>query len=157
MKYQIDGGPGPSEVVTVLRRHVPAPDTQPDIERFIDALAFNWIIGAPDAHAKNYSLLVDQRGGRLAPLYDVISALPYNPGGRRPLGLAMRVGRHYSIMDIRRRDWKETAERIRVDQALLTARILGMADRLVEQMISRAKVCSYALERPAPRRPLSSG
>jgi len=43
----------------------------------IDALAWNWLIAGTDAHAKNYSLLLAGNDVRLAPLYDVASALPY--------------------------------------------------------------------------------
>ena len=45
--------------------------------RFADALIWNWLIAGTDAHAKNYSLLLAEDQVRLAPLYDVASALPY--------------------------------------------------------------------------------
>ncbi|MXZ99948.1 MAG: type II toxin-antitoxin system HipA family toxin [Acidimicrobiaceae bacterium] len=31
----------------------------PDLNRFVDALIFNWAVAATDAHAKNHSLLLE--------------------------------------------------------------------------------------------------
>jgi hypothetical protein len=35
-----------------------------DIDLFIDANAFNWLIGGTDAHVKNYSLLIESALGK---------------------------------------------------------------------------------------------
>jgi serine/threonine-protein kinase HipA len=52
-------------------------DPATDRDRFMKACMFNYVILGVDAHAKNYSVLFE-RGWRfrLAPLYDLISALP---------------------------------------------------------------------------------
>ena len=53
-------------------------DPEADVERFLKANMFNWLIGGTDAHAKNYSFLIDADDSiRLAPLYDLSSQLPY--------------------------------------------------------------------------------
>jgi len=57
-KYQEDGGPGIAEIVTLIRRVSADPDA--DVDRFLQANMFNWLIGGTDAHAKNYSLLVGE-------------------------------------------------------------------------------------------------
>jgi serine/threonine-protein kinase HipA len=41
------------------------------LERFGKAVIVNYLLLAPDAHAKNYSLLLVGSLVRLAPLYDV--------------------------------------------------------------------------------------
>lgn len=75
-KYPEYGGPAAIDIVRVLKgtgRY--ATD---NLTRFASMLFFNYLVGAPDAHAKNYSLLIAGDGGmRLAPLYDVASVLPY--------------------------------------------------------------------------------
>lgn len=59
---------------------------------FTKDLFFNCLIGAPDAHAKNYSLLLGAGGNALlAPLYDVASGLAYE-NARHKGRLAMAVG-----------------------------------------------------------------
>lgn len=40
---------------------------------------FNWVVAGSDAHAKNYSILLSADQQSLAPLYDLISALPFSP------------------------------------------------------------------------------
>lgn len=78
-KYQEDGGPGISAIVTLIRRVSSDPET--DVDRFLQANMFNWLIGGTDAHAKNYSLLIGAADEiRLAPLYDISSQLPYQIG-----------------------------------------------------------------------------
>ncbi|MBR3328775.1 MAG: HipA domain-containing protein [Atopobiaceae bacterium] len=56
-------------------------------------LFFNYLMGASDAHAKNYSLLhLSANDTVLAPLYDVASGLPYDLTGNRPLRMEMSIG-----------------------------------------------------------------
>ena len=66
----------------------------------------NWILGATDSHAKNFSLLIGPIGHvRLAPLYDIASFFPYTAVPRR-LKLSNRVGGEYRLFDIGRREWE---------------------------------------------------
>lgn len=68
-KYQQDGGPSIADIVSLIRRVSSNPNT--DVDRFLDANAFNWLIGGTDAHAKNYSLLIGAgEEVRLSPLKD---------------------------------------------------------------------------------------
>lgn len=87
-KYPEDGGPGANDIIGVLKGTGPA--AADNISSFISMLLFNYLIAAPDAHAKNYSLLLDVGAAYLAPLYDVASALPYQAGAR-PIKLAMGI------------------------------------------------------------------
>ena len=76
-KYQNEGGPGPVQIVRLLRGAMRPTAAEDAVRRFADALAWNWLIAGTDAHAKNYSLLLAGPEARLAPLYDIASALPY--------------------------------------------------------------------------------
>ena len=88
-KYTSDGGPGASDVLRLLAL---TPHYQQNIALFIQMLFFNCLIGAPDAHAKNYSLLLAPGPSALiAPLYDVASGLAYD-ALRRKGRLAMSIG-----------------------------------------------------------------
>ncbi|MBQ9043614.1 MAG: type II toxin-antitoxin system HipA family toxin [Eggerthellaceae bacterium] len=75
-KYPEYGGPAAIDIVGLLKQTERfATD---NLTQFAAMLFFNYLIGAPDAHAKNYSLLIAGNGDvRLAPLYDVASILPY--------------------------------------------------------------------------------
>jgi serine/threonine-protein kinase HipA len=104
-KYESNGGPGIAQIMEVLRG-----SREPEIDRrrFMQAIAFNYVIGGTDAHAKNYSLLHAPTHFRLAPLYDIASILPYIDR-RRDMRLAMRVGRHYDPEYILPRHWEALA------------------------------------------------
>jgi len=128
-KYQSDGGPGPAAIIELLRTHSSA--GREDVQRFVDALAFNWLIAGTDAHAKNYSLLLGSHGRvRLAPLYDLGSALPY-PGLRQDkLSMAMKIGHTYRLRDIRRHHWEKLLRELRLSAEETLADIIAMAEAL---------------------------
>lgn len=89
-KYAEDGGPSTPDVLRLLRKTA---DPTAATRAFAAMLFFNYLMGAPDAHAKNYSLLhLDAGRTVLAPLYDAASGLPYDLSGGRPLRMAMSIG-----------------------------------------------------------------
>lgn len=130
LKYEAQGGPGARAVSGLLREHVTGGRAAADVETFLDAVAFNWLVVGTDAHARNYSVLHAGQATRLAPLYDLNSFLPYLGDG--PASLAMRVG--YSAVDpaqVSREDWDELARDCKVDAGPLLTRVVDLADRVV--------------------------
>jgi len=126
-KYQQDGGPGIPDMVALIRRVGSDPET--DVYRFIDANAFNWLIGGTDAHAKNYSLLIGAGDEiRLGPLYDLSSQLPYPE--LIDQRLAMKIGDEYNIPLIGSSEWHALASACALDSALLMSRVRQLADAL---------------------------
>lgn len=105
-KYQNQGGPGIKNIMTLLSGSARPSE---DRDRFMRAQAYNFVIGGTDAHAKNYGLLLAAGGRfRLAPLYDVISILPYLRQPRE-LKLAMSIDSHYRADQIQPRHWEAQA------------------------------------------------
>lgn len=112
-KYQKFGGPGMKQIMQLLEGSGSA---EVDRERFMRACVFNFVIAGIDAHAKNYSVLMEAGGRfRLAPLYDIISALPYDPEIYN--SLAMSVGGERKLRMITRRHWEKAAAECRYDAA----------------------------------------
>lgn len=73
-KYEEDGGPSLLRIAGILS-DVAAPDS---LERLLEAVTLNALIGNGDAHAKNFSLLHTEDGVlTLAPLYDLMCTLHY--------------------------------------------------------------------------------
>lgn len=131
-KYESDGGPGVQRIVELLREQSSSPEE--DVQSFLDALAFNWLIAGTDAHAKNYSLLLGQNGVvRLAPLYDLASILPYPNVNLSKVKLAMKVGGEYRLRNIGLRHWQRLATELRLDDAKLIDRIRAMAQVMPDQ------------------------
>ena len=126
-KYQQDGGPGIPDIVALIRRVSSSPDD--DVDRFIDANAFNWLIGGTDAHAKNYSLLIAADNQiRLSPLYDLSSQLPYPE--LIDQRVAMKIGDEYNIPLIGFNEWQALASACAIDSEMLMNRLRQLADAL---------------------------
>jgi serine/threonine-protein kinase HipA len=146
IKYQSEGGPGPEQVIGLLRAEIPDESAaREEIRRFVDALAFNWIIAGTDAHAKNYSLLLSGRQVRLAPLYDLASALPYDDVYAPKLRMAMQVGGEYRIAALRARHWRRLAEVNRLDPDATVARVDELAARTPDAFTAATEEADGAL------------
>lgn len=149
-KYQNDGGPGPKQIIDLLRanasgaqrpkgRSISAAHDE-DVSTFLDALILNWLIGGTDAHAKNYSILIGGGGlVRLAPLYDIVSIYGYPDVDPQKVKLAMRVGDQYRIRDIGLSQWRKLAADVRVDEDALIGRVHAMAAELPDRLADEVR------------------
>ena len=141
-KYQADGGPSTRQIVELIRSTVRGSDAETDVWRFVDALAFNWIIAGTDAHAKNYSFLLAGTQIRLAPLYDIASILPYDDTNGFKVKMAMKIGDDYKLRRIdRRRAWEHAADELKLDRDRLLARVSDLAERTPEAIDQAAREC----------------
>ncbi len=130
-KYQNEGGPTPARIARLFRDAMTPQAGEEAVRRFADALIWNWLIAGTDAHAKNYSVLLAGNQVRLAPLYDIASALPYSTHERK-LRLAMKIGSSYDVF-LQRNRWPDAA------------RDLGLgADALVERARELARIAPDA-------------
>jgi serine/threonine-protein kinase HipA len=128
LKYQIDGGPGVEEIVSLIR-NVAITDASEDVNRLLLGVGFNWLILGTDAHAKNWSLLLSGAQVRLAPLYDVASAVLGDEHPKK-LRLAQKIGGEYRPASIAARHWERLASSAHVDAERLVDGLVVMADRL---------------------------
>lgn len=136
-KYQNEAGPGVPDCVAVLADQSSAPGE--DINTFLDAILFNWIVVGTDAHAKNYSLLLSSEGRvRLAPLYDIASALPYRALDYQKLKLAMKLGGEYRLRDIGARHIARMAMEVRQNPRQWIERARDLAGRTPDEVMAIA-------------------
>jgi serine/threonine-protein kinase HipA len=128
-KYENVGGPGARAIATLVQER--SRSSQEDLDTFLGALAFNWVVAGTDAHAKNYSVLIG-RGGelRLAPLYDMASFLPYAKHGLRKLMLAMKIGGTYRLHEVGVHAWQKLATEVGRDPQDERAKIAAMCEAL---------------------------
>lgn len=133
-KYEDDGGPGAAAIVDLLRG---IDASAQSVRRFLVALAFSYLVGASDAHAKNYSLLL--RGPRvtLAPLYDIASSLPYDaPPDSALRRLAMAISGEKRFGMVGQQHWARLARRAGVDPEWLWGRVINLAAELPDALSS---------------------
>jgi serine/threonine-protein kinase HipA len=137
-KYENDGGPGARTIAELLREQSSNPEE--DVQSFVDAIIFNWLIAGTDAHAKNYGLLLGSGGVvRLAPFYDLASILPYQTIDIQKAKLAMKIGGEYRLRYIGLRHWRKFAAEMRLDEGLLMDRIRAIAALLPDHAASIQK------------------
>ncbi|MBS1868891.1 MAG: type II toxin-antitoxin system HipA family toxin [Actinobacteria bacterium] len=150
-KYQNEGGPSPAQIARLLRSAMRLTVAEDAVRRFADALAWNWLIAGTDAHAKNYSLLLAGSQARLAPLYDIASALPYGTHERK-LRLAMKLAGDYRV-DPDRNPWPRTARELGLDPTALTDRVRELAETGPDAFADATAAPEVAaLERSLPTR-----
>jgi serine/threonine-protein kinase HipA len=126
LKYESEGGPGVTECVELIREAIQPP--APSVLEFVDAVAFNVLIGNMDAHGKNYSLLYPPGTSRpaMAPLYDLVCTRAYPDLSRH---LAMRVGGVGRPENLRRRHWEALAREAQLGVAQVVRRVHNLASR----------------------------
>lgn len=152
-KYQYEGGPGPGEIAELFRTVMSASAAQDASWRFFDALAWNWIIAGTDAHSRNYSVLLSGDQVRLAPLYDIASALPYEGIDHLKLKMAMKLGGEYRLKAHRPMTWKKTAVELGLDADAAVDRVRVLVGQAVDALADAAADPDVRrLKSPLPRR-----
>ncbi len=127
-KYEEDGGPSLRRIAEILQ----AAASPRDLEELLRAVTLTVLVGNGDAHGKNYSLLHEPTGAlRLAPVYDVLSAMSY--GDHR---LAA------SIDDLQRID-RVTGTRI-VNEAVRWGLSRRRAEQIVTDLLDRVPAAAAA-------------
>ncbi len=142
-KYERDGGPSPRSIVDLLRSAV-LPSSAAAVDEFIRALAVNWFIGGTDAHAKNYGVLLHGTDVRLAPLYDLASALVHPEYNWHKWELAMRIGKEGRLKYLGLRQWETEAATLRLPWAHVRELLVDLADRLPDALADEVAIADVA-------------
>ncbi|MFO1338490.1 MAG: type II toxin-antitoxin system HipA family toxin [Burkholderiaceae bacterium] len=118
LKYESQGGPGLRQLFGMLQGSV---QPEADMTTLMTAQVLNWLLRAPDGHAKNYSVRLLPAGRfQLTKLYDVMSAYPVIGTGpnqwiERKVTMAMALlgkNRHCRMSEIQRRHFNTTAQKV---------------------------------------------
>lgn len=125
LKYQNEGGPTLPQLFELLTRH----SERPALDRLLlqQMVCFHFLTGNADAHAKNFSLLHQARGVRLAPMYDAMCTLVYPALSQR---MAMKIGSKYEFVAVARRHWEALAKAAGMAPPQMLRAVAEMAARL---------------------------
>lgn len=105
-KYEENGGPSVAGIVELMRG-LRGPFAARDINDFLHAVLVNFLLGNSDAHGKNFALLYEVGGIRLAPLYDIVSTAVYKDVTDR---MAMSIGGVFEPAEVDMAAWVRLAE-----------------------------------------------
>ncbi|GAB3597679.1 HipA domain-containing protein [Microbacterium tumbae] len=144
-KYQDQGGPGIRKVGELIRQRIGAGDQHAVAKAFFQGFAFNIAILGTDAHAKNYSVMLDHDRVSLAPLYDLISAAFFYQADAdtRRLRPSMWVGDERAFERINPENLAREGARIGLTRA--------EADNIVEDIFAKAPAALTAAAAEAGR------
>ena len=132
-KYENDGGPGISRIMTIL---LGSQNPEADREDFFRTQIAFWLLCGIDGHAKNFSLFIEAGGSyRMTPRYDVLSAYPVLGHGPKKLSpnkvrMAMAVfgkNRHYRWEEISPRHFIQTGTHCGLGESSASI-VRGMAE-----------------------------
>lgn len=140
IKYESQGGPGIAQIMDLLMGSSNALEDRYNFMRF---QVFQWLIGATDGHAKNFSIYIDKGGSyRLTPFYDILSAYPLLGGKglnirklKLSMGLKATKGKKYEISKILPRHFLDTAKAVNFSQDTMQEIIDEMKDALPKAML----------------------
>lgn len=112
-RQQWSGGPSPARIADILWAE--SDDGERCARKFRDALIANWVLLAGDAHAKNYSVLIDGSAVRLSPLYDVCSEAPWKSKQEQDfIQMAMKCAGSYDARRMGIEEWETCASALRL-------------------------------------------
>jgi len=129
-KYQNEGGPSLKQCFALLREVSSVPVI--DLQRLLDAVIFNFLVGNHDAHGKNFSITypeVDE--ARLAPLYDVVSTVFYPELSPK---MAMKFGGEYVSDKVSPKHFETLASEAGLAKPMVRSRVSELAKTILSQI-----------------------
>jgi serine/threonine-protein kinase HipA len=136
-KYELEGGPSIAQIVAALRAVGGRPGA--DVNAFIRAVGFNFLIGNSDGHGKNFAILYDpDLGPRLAPLYDLVCTAVYDVTTK----MAMRIGGEEDPGAVDEETWRRLAHECGLNATLLLRNLRALAEHVLScaDAVSRAAI-----------------
>lgn len=132
-KYASEGGPTFKDCFALLRRVAARPAV--DVLKLLDAVIFNVIAGNADAHGKNFSILYDTDGPRLAPLYDLLATVAYPELSPK---FAMKIGKQATLAELDAKSWAAFALDAGLGLPLVRRRVTEISKVITENASSVA-------------------
>jgi serine/threonine-protein kinase HipA len=129
-KYEVNqtGVAGPTlEEMFGLTRRLMAPT---DVVRLLDMTIFNIIACNTDAHAKNYSIMINAAGTSLAPLYDVMCGQAWQHVTKN---LAQKIAGKNRGDEVTGKDWHRFARECGLGARQVVARVRALAQSAIAE------------------------
>lgn len=127
-KYEDRGGPSAASIASLLSNAAArAKDATENVRAFVDMVIFNTVVGAPDAHARNFAVMLDADAVRLAPMFDSATALGHATSGARVA--AMSIGGEFVLDRLTPQHWAAFAGEVGVDLEVVRDRVAYFASQ----------------------------
>lgn len=128
-KYEQHGGPSWRACFDLMNQTA---DPAAERHRLLQYAIYQHLVGNPDAHAKNYSVLHRSGAMRLAPLYDVNNAFAFRRHFKRQAPrLAMAVGGEFDPTRLTASHWGALAEDISMSRQTVLSELASLAEQII--------------------------
>ncbi|HND84232.1 MAG TPA: type II toxin-antitoxin system HipA family toxin [Pseudobdellovibrionaceae bacterium] len=138
-KYEIDGGPSFAQIFQLMNEHISGNKKIENSFRMLDWICFNLLIGNNDSHAKNISLLLNNRKYSLAPFYDLISTAIYPNLDTR---FSFKIGGENAFSNIGRKEFRKEEKKIGIKEGTFDERMLLVFKKIVNEQDAVLRVIS---------------
>ncbi len=138
-KYASEGGPTLKDCFGLLRGVAARPAVE--VLKLLDAVIFNVIVGNADAHGKNFSILYEAGGPRLAPLYDLLATVAYPDLSPK---FSMKLGKRATLAELDEEGWRVFAADAGLGLPLIRRRVAEIS----ESVKAKADEVARSLMRP---------
>lgn len=135
VKYESEGGP---DIPAIMDFLLGSSEALTDRYNFMKFQVFQWLLGATDGHAKNFSIFIERGGSyRLTPFYDIISAYPVLGGqglhiSQLKLAMSLKAtkGRKNDIHTLYPRHFMATAKEVKFAEEQMNEILNFFADAI---------------------------
>jgi serine/threonine-protein kinase HipA len=145
-KYERHGGPSWKDCFALMSV---TSDPVRSREMLLDRAILQYLIGNPDAHGKNYSLLYSRTGEiKLAPFYDLNNAAAFRSNFKNTKQImAMGIGGNVERDKLTTENWEQFAKDCSLSPALVMRRLEHLAATIAEKVVQlREEVQETAAE-----------
>jgi serine/threonine-protein kinase HipA len=129
-KYEHNGGPSFKDCYELLLLETDPNKRYQFASQLLDWLCFNLLIGNNDAHAKNISLLFENKKIALAPFYDLLSTEIYAKLKRE---LSFQIGDRSLGINIGKNQFNLLEKNLGIKENALVKRMLELTEKILEK------------------------
>ena len=128
-KYEAGGGPGLADLFRIIDENVAG--SARNRLALLDLVIFACCIGDSDRHGKNFSILLSHGSPRLAPGYDLMTAMAYEGVTQN---IAMKIAGKNRAEHLERRHWERFARENRLAPAATVRRVERLATMVSDRV-----------------------
>ncbi|MBU0462863.1 MAG: type II toxin-antitoxin system HipA family toxin [Proteobacteria bacterium] len=103
-----------------------------DSRKLFNLIIFNGLIGNADGHAKNISLIHDQKGTRLAPFYDLLSTHIYRDFTKKMPGKI--AGKKRNFFHLKQKHFRALGHEIGIKPNIVIKTAIDMSEKILEAL-----------------------
>ncbi len=100
-------------------------------KELIKWICVNLCLGNSDAHGKNISFIIDKKGIKLAPFYDIVNITLYEAYDHE---MAMGIDDEFSFKELSGYDFYEFCKKMNIDKKMFTKEFINISTKILDKL-----------------------